>query len=263
MCRDWLLRGASLDRLWPSMEAAQTIRSAVARVGELRVEQAASPGLRESVIRIKALQARRFAGTYSDILRPGPYSAAATFFLEELYSDRDFAERDAQFARIAGAIERFFPAAVTQTSVNLAQLHALTEALDHHMGVLWMKLDPSLPDASRYVAAWREAGRRPEREAQLLDVLAIGREMARLTRTPGLRTMLRMMRGPAQAAGLASLQRFLEAGFDTFAAMARGDGARTFLGIVEQRESQLIEDLFDTPLVACETQFANTLGQAP
>jgi hypothetical protein len=245
------------------MEAAQTIRSAVARVGELREAQAAKPGLRDAVIRIKALQARRFAGTYEDIMTRGPYSAAATFFLDELYSERDFAERDAQFARIAGAIERFFPSAVSQTAVNLASLHALTESLDHAMGVAWLELDASHTDASRYVAAWRQVGRRAEREAQLADVLAIGREMARLTRTPGLRTMLRMMRGPAHAAGLASLQGFLEAGFDTFASISRGDGARAFLGIIAERETRLIADLFDAPLVACETQLAQTLGQAP
>jgi hypothetical protein len=245
------------------MEAAQTIRSAVARVGELREAQAAKPGLRDAVIRIKALQARRFAGTYEDIMSRGPYRAAATFFLDELYSERDFAERDAQFARIAGAIERFFPSAVAQTAVNLASLHALTEALDHGIGVAWLDLDASLADAARYVTAWRQVGRRAEREAQLADVLAIGREMARLTRTPGLRTMLRMMRGPAHAAGLASLQRFLEAGFDTFASMARGDGARAFLAIIAERETRLIADLFDAPAVACETQLARTLGQAP
>lgn len=245
------------------MEAANTIRGAVARVAELREAQAARPGLRDAVIDIKALQARRFSGTYQDILAGGPYSAAAAFFLDELYSDRDFAERDAQFARIAGAIERFFPSAVVQTAVNLAQLHALTEGLDHAMGVAWLDSAASVPDAGRYVAAWRKVGRRAERDAQLSDVLAIGREMARLTRTPGLRTMLRMMRAPAHAAGLASLQRFLEAGFDTFASMARGDGARAFLGIIEQREARLIADLFETPAVACETQLASTLGQAP
>src|SRR3954468_10308352 len=138
------------------MEAAQTIRSAVARVAELRAAQAARPGLRQAVIGIKALQARRFAGTYEDIMSRGPYRAAATFFLDELYSERDFAERDAQFARIAGAIERFFPSAVAQTAVNLASLHALTEALDHGIGVAWMELDESAPQAARYVAAWRE-----------------------------------------------------------------------------------------------------------
>jgi hypothetical protein len=94
-------------------------------------------------------------------------------------------------------------------------------------------------------------------------VMAIGDEMARLTRAPGLRTMLRMMRGPATAAGLGALQRFLENGFDTFAAMARGGHAPAFLRIVEARESALIGSLFDAPLLACESELARTLGQAP
>ncbi|HUR90092.1 MAG TPA: hypothetical protein VMZ74_13460 [Ramlibacter sp.] len=245
------------------MEAAQTIRQAVARVTQLRHAEAAHPGLREAVRTIKALQGRRFSGTYADMLSGGPYAAAARFFLEELYSDRDFAERDAQFARIAGAIEKFFPAQVVQTAIGLAQLHALTEDLDHSMAVQWLAQDDSALPAQRYVRAWRIVDRRDDRHAQLKDVLAMGQEMSRLTRAPGLRTMLRMMRGPATAAGLGSLQRFLETGFDTFAAMSRGGLAPQFLRTIEQREAQLIANLFDAPGVACETELANLLGQAP
>jgi hypothetical protein len=88
--------------------------------------------------------------------------------------------------------------------------------------------------------------------------------MARLTRTAGLRLMLKMMRGPAAAAGLGALQRFLECGFDTFAAMARRrGGAEDFLSIIQARESALMTLLFDAELVACETELARVLGQAP
>jgi hypothetical protein len=95
-------------------------------------------------------------------------------------------------------------------------------------------------------------------------VLDIGEDMARLTRAPGLRLALKMMRGPASAAGLASLQRFLEAGFDTFGQLARQRGqVEAFLSIIRTRETELIATLFDAPLVACETEIARTLGQAP
>ena len=81
---------------------------------------------------------------------------------------------------------------------------------------------------------------------------------------PGLRTMLRMMRGPASAAGLADLQRFLEEGFDTFAAMSRQRGAvEQFLRTLQERERQLFTLLDDADLVACETALARILGQAP
>jgi predicted unusual protein kinase regulating ubiquinone biosynthesis (AarF/ABC1/UbiB family) len=246
------------------MEAARKIRNAVTRVSTLRHAFTANSALREAVSQVKRVQARRFAGTYADLLAGGSYSLASRFFLDELYSDKDYAERDAQFARIAGAIERFFPHQVVTTAVALAELHALTEELDQTMALSWLRLDDQLDDAQRYVMAWREVGRRAEREMQLVDVLAIGHEMAKLTRAPGLRTLLKMMRGPAAAAGLGSLQRFLETGFDTFAAMARRRGeVEQFLGTIQTRESLLIAMLFDSAAVASETEMARILGQAP
>ena len=247
------------------METARKIRNAVLRVELLRQAGEDNPPLRAAVGEIKRVQSRRFAGTYADLLSGGPYAAAAQFFLEELYSDKDYAERDAQFARIAGAIEKLFPEQVAATAVALAGLHAMTEELDQAMALAWLaQVDDEMTAAQRYVAAWREVGRRPDREGQLRVVLGIGHQMARLTRTAGLRTMLRMMRGPGAAAGLGALQRFLECGFDTFGAMAkRSGGAEEFLEIIEARESALMSRLFDADLVACETELAHTLGQAP
>ncbi|HSV37011.1 MAG TPA: hypothetical protein VLI46_15725 [Ramlibacter sp.] len=245
------------------MEAAKKIRSAVAEVSQLRQAALGDPPLRSAVARIKRVQAQRFAGTYSDLLAQGPYADAARFFLEELYSDKDYGERDAQFARIAGAVEKLFPAQVAETAVSLAELHVLTEELDHAMGVAWLLQASVDDDARAYTSAWRAVGRRDDRERQLSVVLRIGHEMARLTRTPGLRMMLKMMRGPAAAAGLASLQQFLEIGFDTFAAMAQSAGAEYFLGTVRAREESLIRMLFDADLGTCETELGRTLGPAP
>jgi hypothetical protein len=243
------------------MNTAQKIRQAVAEVELLRQESRDRPDIGAGVLAIKRFQARRFAGTYADLLASGPYAAAARFFLEELYSDRDYAERDAQFARIAGAVEKLFPRDVADTAAALAQLHALTESLDHDMARTGLLTGPD--DAGGYVQAWRKVGRRTDREQQLQRVLAIGAEMARLTRLPGLRLMLKMMRGPAAAAGLSSLQRFLEAGFDTFAGMAKSRGGpERFLQTIHEREHQLLSLLFDAELVACETELARTLGQA-
>jgi hypothetical protein len=258
------------------MEPAQQIRDAVAQVSQLRQDASGDPALGAAVAKVKRLQSRRFAGTYADLLGGGPYQAAAQFFLHELYGEADYRERDAQFARIAGALQKLFPQQVMATAVSLAQLHALTERLDHAMGQAWLGEAPDGDaqaaragdvqgdsPAARYIGAWRAAARRLDREAQLTVVLEIGRELQRLTRAPGLRLMLKMMRGPAAAAGMGALQRFLEAGFDTFAAMARQPGgADGFMAIIRERESALVNLLFDADFVACETQLARTLGQA-
>ena len=243
------------------MSSAQTIRDAVAEVERLREESRSVPDIAQAITRLKRLQAARFAGTYADLLASGTYGAAARFFLEELYGERDYAERDAQFARIASAVEKLFPKDVAQTAAALAQLHALTESLDHAMARVIPLADAE--DVAAYVRAWKGVGRRADRQRQLEAVVALGAEMTRLTRLPGLRTMLKMMRRPAAAAGLGSLQAFLEAGFDTFAAVTRQrGGAERFLETIREREQSLMEFLFADEAVACETELRRILGQA-
>ena len=243
------------------MQATLLLREAVERVTQLRQLAAGSPALAFAIGEVKQFQAARFAGTYADFLNSDKYKPVAQFFLEELYSAKDYTRRDAQFARIASALERLFPEPVVQTAVSLAQLHRLTEELDLAMAQQWIN-HPGAPRVARYITAWRAVDRRAERSQQLATVMVVGHELDHLTRTPGLRRLLKMMRAPASLAGLGSLQRFLEAGFDTFASMgAHGEGAKFFLDAVQRRESGLIESLFDAERVACETEISITLGE--
>ena len=80
--------------------------------------------------------------------------------------------------------------------------------------------------------------------------MQLGRELKGLTRKPGLRSLLKVMRRTASAAGLGSLQTFLEAGFDAFAGM---QGPEEFAGLVERRETDWISRVFDNDAVAWET----------
>ena len=58
---------------------------------------------------------------------------------------------------------------------------------------------------------------------------------------PMLRNALRLMRGPARAAGLWELQRSLETGFDVFRDMK---GAQQFIDLIGARERALAAALF-------------------
>ena len=246
------------------MQAAQRIRAAVTQVSELRLVYAAQPALAQAAHQIKRVQSLRFRASYADLTQTALYGPAIQFFLEELYSERDFSQRDAQFARIAGPLQRFFPHDVVATAEALARVHALTETLDLAMAQAWLAQDgaPAANPGQRYLGAWRAVGLKAEREAQLQEVLVIGHEVARLTRVAGLRMMLRMMRGPASAAGLSDLQQFLETGFDRFAAMARQKGqAEQFLATVQARESTWIRQWFEGDFVTCATELDRTLGQ--
>lgn len=247
------------------MEAAQTIRDAVARVGTLRQQAQSRPGLHAAILAVKKFQAQRFSATYADLLVSHEYAAATRFFLDELYSDKDYSQRDAQFARIAGALQRFFPATVIATAVSLAELHALTEEMDYAMAIAWSENPPATADEHTvaYVNAWNAVGNAANRNRQLDVVLHVGTELDRLTRTPGLRMMLRMMRGPANAAGLGALQRFLETGFDTFAGMsAQGSRAKEFLSVIHVREAYWINELFTDDTGPCIQRLRASMAQA-
>jgi hypothetical protein len=217
---------------------------------------------------LRRWQAQRFRQTYADVLANPKMAPAAVFFLTELYSDQEFQQRDAQFARIAGTIERLFPQSVVQTATLLAQLHALSETLDACMALAWqhalqrdvqmdgVRVAPHLqfdqPESlSLYQALWKaclmQDGFEQARREQLQATSELGLQLQRHTSVPGLRLMLKMMRAPASAAGLHDLQRFLESGFDTFGQLGRAGKAPEFLRIVNERESAWIAQMARTP----------------
>lgn len=231
---------------WHSISDALTV------VYQLQEVQRKQPAVLSMVHAVKRAQCSRFQRSYADVLVHHDWSEAAHFFLQELYADRDFSKRDAQFGRIAPAIERLFPQSVVQLATTLARLHALSEQLDHRMALALMALSLSAQtDAAvrlQYPLAWRSVGQRAARQEQLALVEHLGEELAKITRIKGLRILLRMMRGPAHAAGLEHLQSFLEQGFDTFAAMQRSKaGVAGFLSIISEREQSWIARLFEPP----------------
>ncbi len=218
--------------------------SAATILGHLKVVdaecqvRAADPELNARVVALKAFQQRRFSRTYADLLASTRYGAASRFFLEELYGPDDFTRRDTQFARMVPAMVRLFPNQIVATVSDLAELHASSERLDSAMGA---QLEREQITASDYIGAWQRVGRAPERERQIGLTLRVATDLDELTRKPLLRNSLRLMRGPARAAGLAELQRFLETGFDTFRAM---NGAEDFIALVASRERTLARVLF-------------------
>ena len=242
---------------------ADRIREHLQTVAQFRAGRQADAGLAARVQAIKTYQARRFEASYTDLLASPRYRAAARFFLEELYGPQEFAERDAQFGRVVPALVRVFPHAVVETVEQLGELHALSESLDDATARHLPGVDPAQPlAAAAYLQAWQAAGRPGARERQIVLTQAIGRSLDGFTRSRLMRSSLRLMRGPAQAAGLGALQRFLEAGFDAFGAMK---GADDFLRWVGERERALVAALFapDAPQRLDSVGRSGPLGQLP
>ena len=246
-----------------------TLHDALQTVYTLRSVQNSQPDLKAAVRSVKRVQCRRFERSYADMLTHIDWADAARFFLDELYADRDFSLRDAQFERIAPRIGQFFPSSVAAIATLLAQLHALSEQLDHAVGIAMLghaatnsvalsALPESAIDqfiSTHYVNAWRSVGHTEARQSQLRMVLELGRGLARITRMPGLHVMLRLMRKPARGAGLEQLQHFLERGLEIFSTLQNSSaGVTPFLHSIEQREVAWITRLFERSRDNTETQ---------
>jgi len=207
-------------------------------VDDERQRRSADPALNARVVALKEYQQRRFSHTYVDLLASARYGAAARFFLDELYGPNDFTRRDSQFARVVPGMARFFPNEIVETVATVAELHALSETLDTAMG---KQFDDARISRIDYLRAWQGTDHAPGRERQIVLTLSVAVELDRFTRMPFLRNGLRLMRGPARAAGLSELQRFVETGFDIFRAMK---GAQEFIAIVGSRERDFAAALF-------------------
>lgn len=222
---------------------AQVMLGRMADVEALRGAQRADARRAAQVHRVRVFQVRRFEYGYADLLADARHGPVAHFFLDELYGARAFDERDAQFTRVIPTVGRFFPQEVVTTVDRLTELLALSEGLDDAMGrALAEPVGADAPVAPEaYAAAWRATGHPEARRQQVELTLAIGRDLQRYTASRLIRTTLKLMRGAARAAGLQSLQRFLETGFDAFAGMR---GADDFLATVAERETRLCHALF-------------------
>jgi len=205
--------------------------------GERR-RRASNAALDQKVLALKAFQQRRFTHTYADLLASDRYRAACRFFLEQLYGPEDFARRDAQFAKMVSGLGTFFPQEVVHTVGRVAELHALSEVLDSEMARLLPAPQVAPLD---YVRAWQRVGRAPDRQRQIVLSLGVAETLDALTRNPLLRKGLRLMRTPARVAGVYDLHRFVEIGFDAFAAM---QGAQEFIATVRSREEAFAAAIF-------------------
>ena len=206
----------------------------------LRQHAAADPTRAARHSALRTFQAARLARTHDDLLHSPRYRAAAGFFLSDLYGPMDLSARDAEIERALPLMTNALPVGALRALLAAAELDALSEQLDAAMtDALGATLDAALGDAD-YAAAYRQVGDADGRRRQIDLIEGVGRTLDGLSHKPGLATLIKLMRRPAQLAGLGQLQSFLERGFTAFRSMRRAD---EFLALVIGRERALAHRL--------------------
>ncbi len=219
---------------------------AVARlIGELDRAEAAraaihiEPAVSARRTAFRTWQAERLARTHADLLASPRFGAAAQFFLSDLYGPQDISVQTEQVRRIVPLMARTLPATALETVADAIELDALSEELDAAM-IAALDTGRAL-DGAAYAAAYRAVGRQDSRERQIDLIEHLGRSLDRLTRQPFIGAALKIMRKPAELAGLGALQSFLERGYAAFRVMR---GGSDFVEIVAGRERAISRALF-------------------
>lgn len=192
--------------------------------------------------RLQRWQAQRLARSFAPFLQDPAQRPAARFFLSDVYGDQDFSQRDADIARVLPLMQRLLPESLLRTLADAIALAALSHAFDLRMAQALHALAPSGRelDAELYAQAYRRVGHPRLRARQIALIEAVGHGLDTALRMPGVRRLLRLSRRPAHAAGLGTLQSFLERGFEAFAALGDAQG---FLAQIRDAETQVMRRL--------------------
>jgi hypothetical protein len=186
-------------------------------------------------------QQDRLATTFDDLIRQDAYHPAVTFFLTEIYGGLDFRQRDQDIDRVMPVMKRFLPDKVLYTMSEAFELQAISLEFDIKMAHQ-MKLQGLRElDMGDYCGVYRACGDQPGRERQISLISKLGYDLDRLVNKPLVNALVRLLRGPAHAAGFGTLQEFLESGLGSFRAL---DDIRYFNETIYQREWNSMESLF-------------------
>ena len=232
-----------------SDDVAGQLLHVLSRVHAHHEERLRDAELGKALAYLAMWQVRRLRNTYADLQAIPRYAAAMQFFESDLYGGGDFAQRDADLARVVPVMGRLLPQSVIFTVARAVELNALAHELDRALIV-------HLPDVAATIAvpdycrAYRATGEPTLRARQIALIGEVGNALDKFVRKPMIHTALAIMRKPAHAAGLGALQDFLERGVDAFRRMK---GAREFLATVDARERRINDAIFagdDAPFAA-------------
>ena len=213
----------------------------LAHVVRLHESRRADPRLAAALDRLECWQAARLRQTYADLQVQPRYEAAVSFFESDLYGGNDFAQRDADVAKVAPLMAMMLPERVIATIAQAMELNALSQELDRKLLSRLPRADGRFGVAD-YCAAYRAVGDRAARLRQIEIIAEIGGALDSFVRMPLVRSALVMMRRPARLAGMSVLHEFLERGFEAFRKMK---GADFFLATIVERETALMNAMLD------------------
>lgn len=200
------------------------------RDAELRDVFADDPATHARLVELQHWQSRRLLTTHADLRANPRYRKAVEFFFRELYGGGDPRGRDRDLARVQRVMERLLPRQALRALCLAIELEVISQELDADVV---RALPPGPVTVATYAEGYRRANRADDRQRQIDLLGVIGGYLDGVVRKPWVHALVRLVRGPAHAAGFGVLQDFLERGLDAFETM---HGSDEFLAMIRDRE---------------------------
>ncbi len=226
----------------PTSELIRLIHE-LQRQDDAQRQTAPSAGLAAEMAQLRAWQALRLQATYADLLAQPAYRPACEFFLSDIYSDRDFTQRDHDVEHMYEVLLRYLPESMLTLLGDTVRLNRLTHRLDQ--ALLDALVGPLGPlgeiTPELYAQAYRVCDNYAERKTQIEQLAAVLSEAAHGARSQAFALSLRLARGPAQRAGWGEVVSFLERGYQACRPMK---DVNYFVDAIRGREMHILERIF-------------------
>ena len=225
---------------------AAQFRRHIRRSNELHLAYLSNEALLKDYDQFTIWQLEYLLPFFSDLYVREGYEQAIDFTMSDL-AGIGISSRDRDLERAAPAITTLLPQRALETITTAVEMNA--RILEVNTGIFReLLVKDELPDPIteiEYCQACRRASSLEECLELVHLVTNLGRTLESLIHVPMIGITLRAMRLPAQAAGFAALQAFLENGYRTFRQIP--DIAH-FLGEIEARMTQVFETIYTAPL---------------
>jgi hypothetical protein len=226
---------------------ARRIQSLLERCRDGRRQITDGDALKPGHRQLAAWQSARLAHTHRAFFDSPRYRPAVTFFLSDLYGERDYTPRDEGMERVYPLMVRMMPVRAMRSIALGIEMHALSQELDIALCRMIYADRPRTEHftAAEYAEAYRRCDNVAARREQIELIGRIGRDLDNVVHRSLVYNTVLLSRKPAELAGLSALHHFIERGFRAFRHM---EGADEFLETIMAREFTVMDGILsDAP----------------
>ena len=209
-----------------------------------RQKVVSSNGLDPRMKVLLEFQVNRLKETYADLLEDAETYEVMSFFLDEIYAPKDFAQRDHDAEHLYAQFKNALSPEPLQLLEDVIQVNKQSQALDQLLAdVLGDRLQPDTAlQEEDYIAGYRECDNADDRMAHLELTVSAMRDVVLGSHSRAVGLGLRMIKIPAYSAGYGDLYEFLQRGYRACKPLRNVD---RIVDTIFQRESQVIENIFN------------------